>query len=58
MDFATLGVKISGNEAARRGEGAKRERESGMPKKSFEYILVRAILNLILQGDWDSILAI
>lgn len=26
MDFTTLGAKISGDEAARRGEGAKRER--------------------------------
>lgn len=59
MDFATLGGKIGGNEAARRGEGAKketeeeteRERASGTPKKSVEYILVRTILNVIIQRD-------
>lgn len=54
-----MGGKIGGNEAARRGEGAKketeeeteRERASGTPKKSVEYILVRTILNVIIQRD-------
>lgn len=30
---------------------SEKERASGLPKKSFEYILIRAIINVILQGN-------
>lgn len=45
MDFATLGGKIGGNEAARRGEGAKKETEEETEREREHQVHPKKALN-------------